>query len=75
MSLKVINKCAMIFSGMFVLMIPFIYFLAEKDDAPGLIIVGMAPIFASMVIAAFAAVLQKLIKEAIVIKSENNLTV
>ena len=74
-ALKIIKECAMTFSGMFVFMIPFIYFLADKDDAPGLIIVGMAPIFVSLVIAVFAAVLQRLIKEAIVIKTENDLTV
>jgi hypothetical protein len=35
----------------------------------------MVLIFASMVIAVFAAVLQRLLKEAIVIKSENDLIV
>ncbi|MGO4375941.1 DUF2975 domain-containing protein, partial [Paenibacillus sp. MCAF20] len=45
------------------------------DDAPGIILVGMVLIFASLVIAVFAAVLQKLLKEAIDIKSENDLTV
>ena len=38
-------------------------------------IVGMVLIFASMVIAVFAAVLQRLLQEAINIKSENDLTV
>jgi hypothetical protein len=36
---------------------------------------GSAIIFASMVIAVFAAVLQRLLQEAINIKSENDLTV
>ena len=49
--------------------------MAEVDDAPGLILVGMVLIFASMVIAVFAAVLQRLLQEAIDIKSENDLTV
>jgi hypothetical protein len=35
----------------------------------------MAPIFASLVIAVFTAVLQMLLKQAIDIKSENDLTV
>nr|WGD68962.1 DUF2975 domain-containing protein [Bacillus subtilis] len=47
----------------------------EIDDAPGIIVIGLIIIFASMVIAVFAAVLQKLLKEAIDIKSENDLTV
>ena len=74
-SLKKIKKCAIIISGLYVVALPFVYIMAEVDDAPGLIIVGMIPIFASMVIAVFAAVLQRLLQEAIHIKSENDLTV
>ncbi|WP_078411913.1 DUF2975 domain-containing protein [Priestia abyssalis] len=74
-ALKNIKFCAMTISGLYVLMMPFVYLVADLDDAPGLIIIGMVPIFASMVIAVFAAVLQKLLKEAIDIKSENDLTV
>jgi hypothetical protein len=73
--LKKIKYCAVTISILYVIMMPFVYLVAEKDDAPGLIIIGMVPIFASMVIAVFAAVLQKLLKEAIDIKSENDLTV
>jgi len=74
-ALKKIKVCAITISGLYVLMLPFVYMVAEKDDAPGLILFGMIPIFASMVIAVFAAVLQKLLKEAINLKSENDLTV
>lgn len=54
---------------------PFFYLLAEKDDAPGIILIGMVFVFAAFVVAVFAAVLQKLLKNAIDIKSENDLTV
>ena len=74
-ALKKIKWCAITISGLYVLIIPFVYIVAELDDAPGLIIIGMVPIFASMVIAVFAAVLQRLLEEAIHIKSENDLTV
>ena len=74
-ALKIIKYCAVTISTLYVVMLPFVFFLAEKDDAPGLIIFGMVPIFASIVIAVFAAVLQKLLKNAIDIKSENDLTV
>ncbi len=74
-ALKNIKFCAMTISGLFVVILPFVYLVAELDDAPGLIIIGMVPIFASMVIAVFAAVLQRLLQEAIDIKSENELTV
>ena len=54
---------------------PLFYLIAEMDDAPGIILIGLVLIFASMVIAVFAAVLQRLLQEAIDIKSENDLTV
>ncbi|SFL55891.1 Protein of unknown function [Gracilibacillus orientalis] len=74
-ALKKIKNCAITISSLYVVIIPFVFLVAEKDDAPGLILVGMVPIFASMVIAVFAAVLQRLLQEAIDIKSENDLTV
>jgi hypothetical protein len=74
-SLQIIKFCAMTISGLYVVILPFVFLAADLDDAPGLVIVGMVPVFASLVIAVFAAVLQKLLKEAIDIKSENDLIV
>ncbi|MGE7661302.1 DUF2975 domain-containing protein [Peribacillus sp. NPDC097197] len=74
-ALKKIKNCALIISGLYVIGLPFVYILAENDDAPGLILVGMVMIFAPMVIAVFAAVLQRLLQEAIEIKSENDFIV
>lgn len=74
-SLKIIKFCAMTISGLYVVILPFVFLVADLDDAPGLVIIGMVPVFASMVIAVFAAVLQKLLKEAIDLKSENDLIV
>ncbi|WP_317949034.1 DUF2975 domain-containing protein, partial [Rossellomorea marisflavi] len=73
--LKKIKRYALSVSVLYVAALPFVFMIADKDDAPGLIIVGLVPIFASVVIAVFAAVLQKLLREAIFIKSENDLTV
>ncbi|WP_335872437.1 DUF2975 domain-containing protein [Bacillus sp. 2205SS5-2] len=74
-SLKNIKNCAITISILYVTGMPFFYLIAEVDDAPGIILLGMVIIFASFVIAVFAAVLQKLLQEAINIKSENDLTV
>jgi hypothetical protein len=77
-SVKALNKikyCAITISGIYVVGMPFFYILAELDDAPGVILIGLVVIFASMVIAVFAAVLQRLLQEAIDIKSENDLTI
>ncbi|MCI3923160.1 DUF2975 domain-containing protein [Paenibacillus sp. TRM 82003] len=74
-ALRNIRNCAIVISGFYVLGLPLFYLVAERDDAPGIILIGMLLIFASMVIAVFAAVLQKLLQEAIDIKAENDLTV
>ncbi|GAA0489742.1 DUF2975 domain-containing protein [Salinibacillus aidingensis] len=74
-ALKNIKYCAIIISGLYVVVLPFVYIIAEWDDAPGLILIGMVIAGASLVIAVFAAVLQRLLQEAIHIKSENDLTV
>ena len=78
LSFKALNNikyCAITISALYTLLMPFVYILADKDDAPGAIIIGMLPIFASMVISVFAAVLQRLLQEAINIKSENDFTI
>ncbi|MEI5891738.1 DUF2975 domain-containing protein [Bacillus cereus] len=74
-ALKNIKYCAMTISVLYVLGMPLFYLIAERDDAPGFIIIGMIMFLASMVIAVFAAVLQRLLQDAIDIKSENDLTV
>lgn len=74
-ALKKIKNSAIIISGMYVVALPFVYALAEADDAPGLILIGMGMIFAPSVVAVFAAVLQRLLQEAIEIKEENDLIV
>ncbi|MBE1557100.1 DUF2975 domain-containing protein [Sporosarcina limicola] len=74
-ALKKIKYCAIIISTLYVVGMPLFYLVAEIDDAPGIILIGLVIIFASMVIAVFAAVLQRLLQVAIDIKSENDLMV
>ncbi|QQZ07779.1 DUF2975 domain-containing protein [Heyndrickxia vini] len=74
-SLERIKYCAITISCLHILVLPLFYLFADKDDAPGVVFIGLVVPFASLVIAVFAAVLQKLLKEAIDIKSENDLTV
>ncbi|MDA5111097.1 DUF2975 domain-containing protein [Brevibacillus thermoruber] len=74
-ALKKIKYCAITINILYVVGMPLFYLMAEVDDAPGIIVIGLVMIFASMVIGVFAAVLQKLLKEAIEIKAENDLTV
>lgn len=74
-ALKNIKYCAITISTLYLLGMPLYYLLGKKVDPPSFIPMGMVIIFASMVIAVFAAVLQRLLQEAINIKSENDLTV
>lgn len=62
-------------SAIYIVLMPLFYIIGELDDAPGVIVVGMVFTFAPAVVAVFAAVLQRLLKEAVEIKAENELTV
>jgi len=73
--LKNIKYCAITISILYAGLTPLLIPIADQDDAPGVVALGLVITFAAMVIAVFAAVLQKLLKNAIDIKSENDLTV
>ena len=74
-ALKKIKQCAFTISALFAAGMPYIFKVAERDDAPGVALIGFIIIGASFVIAIFAAVLQTLVQNAVEIKSENDLTV
>jgi hypothetical protein len=74
-ALKVIACCGVIIGSIFAAAAPFFYIWSQRDDAPGLVVVAMMAVGASLVVAVFAAVLQRLLREAIAMKSENELTV
>lgn len=50
-------------------MMPFVFMLAEKDDAPGLVLMGMVPVGAALVLGVAVDILQKLVKNARQVKS------
>jgi len=72
---RVIKYSALANSGLFALGMPYIFYVADQDDAPGVIAIALSIIFLSLVICAFASVIQKLVQYAVEIKSENDLTV
>lgn len=74
-ALGVIKLCAIIIAVLYSLGMPYIYYAADRDDAPGVIVIGLLVVFGSLVVAGFAAVLQLLLKNAIEMKKENDLTV
>lgn len=74
-ALRMIKFAALAVSAVYTATMPFFFLIGQYDDAPGVIVIGMVVIFASFVVAVFAYVLQKLLRNAIDIKIENDLTV
>lgn len=74
-TLRSIKHCAAVIAALYVGGVPLLFPIANADDAPGLIIFGAVIACGPIAVAVFAAVLQKLLQNAIDIKSENELTV
>ncbi|TSC85651.1 MAG: hypothetical protein G01um10148_1037 [Parcubacteria group bacterium Gr01-1014_8] len=74
-AIKTIKYCAFAISTLYAAGMPVIIYIADKDDAPGAVPIGLVFIMAPLITGVFAAVLEKLLQNAIDIKSENDLTV
>ncbi len=74
-ALRKIKYCAIAMSVLYAMVLPLVVVLSEMDDAPGGVVIGFAIVVAPLVVATFAAVLQKLIQSAVDMKVENDLTV
>lgn len=74
-ALRNIKYCAILISGFIVLGILYISLFAQGDDSAGPTAVGIVTTFASLVIATAAALFERLLQNAVEIKSENDLTV
>lgn len=74
-ALRNIKYSAIAISVLYIAGLPFIFYVADKDDAPGVVVLGLIIVFASIVIATFTAVLQKLVQSGLDMKLENDLTV
>ncbi len=74
-ALRTIKYCGAVIGSIYLLAMPAIYMVAEADDAPGLLVIGMAFAAAPITAAVFTALMQKLIQTAVDLKTENDLTV
>lgn len=74
-ALKKIKYCAIVIGILYMGGLPALLPIAEADDAPGLLIFGFLFACIPIVVAIFTEVLERLLKNAIEIKSENDLTV
>lgn len=75
LNLKNIKRAAYLACLIYILEWPFFYIFADKDDAPGFVIIGIILAGTALVIALFASMLEKLLTQAIRIKLENELTI
>ena len=74
-ALRKIKKSAFWISLFYTIGLPLIFMVAQWDDAPGLVLIGVVIVGASIVVGVFAAVLEALLQEAITYKTENELTI
>lgn len=74
-TLKNMKYAALSLVGFIVLALFYIRFFTTGDDPAGPTMMGLVAIFTSTVIATAAGVFQKLLQNAVEIKSENDLTV
>lgn len=74
-ALKNIKYCALINGFLYGAALPFIFWASQADDAPGLAAIGLVITFGAVVLATVAAVLEKLVQNAVNIKEENALVV
>jgi hypothetical protein len=74
-AIQTIKHCAFAISVIYAAGMPYIIYAADKTNAPPAVIMALVFIFAPLVVGVFAAILQKLLQNAIDIKSENDLTV
>ena len=74
-ALRNIKYCAIIISGLIVLGILYIRLFVQGDDPAGPTALGIFTTFAALVIATAAAIFERLLQNAVDLKSENDLTV
>lgn len=74
-SLRIIKICSFIISLMYLIGSPFIFNVAQQDDAPGVVLINIILIMGPFSVGVFTYILQKLLINAIGYKSENELTI
>ena len=74
-ALRTARYCHFAVSSIYAVGMPYIIYVADKDDAPGAVAFALLILFAFLVVGVFTAVVEKLVQKALDIKSENDLTV
>ena len=74
-ALKNIKWTSLLLSLLYLVGSPYVFIVAEKDDAPGVVALNMLLIIGPFTVGVFASILQKLLINAIDYKSETELTI
>lgn len=74
-AIKHIKYSAAFMSLFFALGLPLVYKLADESDAPGVMVLGLIVTITPFVVSVFASILEKIFKNALELKAENDLTV
>jgi hypothetical protein len=74
-ALQYIKYCGIIIGGLYAVALPYIFMMADQDDAPGVLLIGLVFTFGPLALALLAGVMQKVFQNAIDLKSENELTI
>ncbi len=74
-SLRIIKVCSFLISLLYLIGSPFIFTIAQRDDAPGVVLIDIILLLGSFSVGVFTYILQKLLINAIGYKSENELTI
>ncbi|MBX3049776.1 MAG: DUF2975 domain-containing protein [Anaerolineales bacterium] len=74
-AVKVIKYCALTLLGFVLIGVTYIILGVKDDDRAGPVALGIYIAFATVVIAAAAAIFQQLLNKAAELQSENDLTV
>ena len=64
-SFRVIQYSGVVAAGLFAAMLPSVFYFAEMDDAPGLVLLGLIFVFGGCAIAVFASVMRDLVMEKV----------
>jgi len=67
-SFRIIQYSGIVSAGLFVAMLPSVFYFAEMDDAPGLALSGLVFVFGGCTIAVFASVMRDLVMEKVLEK-------
>lgn len=74
-ALQAVAYCAAAVGLIYTLSLPFFYIWAQYVDAPGLMVIGMFLVGMPLIVSVAVGLLARLLREAVSIKFENDLTV